>query len=135
MKKNYILGISFFFLFMTCSDDSADQQKDLSEIDIPEYYGTYLYNDEDCSHSDIQYATINENGITFFDFLGDNCDDTVKCYSEDIYELTEVTSDTFLIITYEGSNITNGEVYLTGDSVIQCLSMESQDMKHIPGIK
>ena len=38
MKKNYILVISFFFLFITCSDDSADQLKDLSEIDIPEYY-------------------------------------------------------------------------------------------------
>jgi hypothetical protein len=78
MKKYYILVISFIFLLITCSDDSADQQMDLSEIDIPEYYGTYLYNDEDCSGSDIQYATITENGITFFDFLGDNCDDTVK---------------------------------------------------------
>ena len=105
MKKNYISVIPLFFLFITCSDDSADQQKDLSEIDVPAYYGTYLYNDEDCSHSDIQYATIKENGITFFDFLGDNCDDTVQCYSKDIYELTEVTVDTFLIITDEGRAI------------------------------
>ena len=42
----------------------------------------------------------------------------MSCYVQDSYELTEVTSDTFLIITHEGSNITNGEVYLTGDSVI-----------------
>ena len=65
MKKNYISVIPLFLLFITCSDDSADQQKDLSEIDVPEYYGTYLYNDEDCSHSDIQYAISDLNGWEF----------------------------------------------------------------------
>ena len=118
MKKYYILVISFIFLLITCSDDSADQQKELSEIDIPTYFGTYLYNDEDCSGSDIQYATISENGITFFDFLGDNCDDTVSCYAQDSYELTEVTADTFLIVSQDGSYITGGELYLKGDSSI-----------------
>ena len=118
MKKNYILVISCILLLITCSDDAVDQQTNFVEIEIPEYYGTYLYNDNDCGGSDIQYATISDDGITFFDFLGDNCDDTVSCYFQDFYELTEVTSDTFLIITHEGSNITNGEVYLTGDSVI-----------------
>ena len=118
MKKNYILVISFIFLLITCSDDSADQQKELSEIDIPTYFGTYLYNDEDCSQSDVQYATLDENGITFFDFLGDNCDDTVSCYAQDSYELTEVTADTFLIVSQDGSYITGGELYLYGDSSI-----------------
>ena len=118
MSKNIVIIFSILFYLISCSDEKADSHSDFPEIDIPDYYGTYLYDDEDCSGSDIQYATLNENGITFFDFLGDNCDDTVKCYSKDIYELTEVTSDTFLIITHEGSNITNGEVYLTGDSVI-----------------
>ncbi len=118
MKKIFYLVLSFLIFFTTCSDDVADPQSDLPIIDVPNYYGTYLYNDEDCSRSDIQYAIMDENGITFFDFLGDNCDDTVKCYSKDTYALTEVTSDTFLIITDEESNITNGELFITGDTVI-----------------
>jgi len=119
MKKNFILVFSIPFLLNTCSDDKANPQiNPPPEVDIPNYYGTYLYKDNDCSTSDIQYATLDENGITFFDFLGDNCDDTVSCYAKDSYELTEVTSDTFLIITHEGSNITDGEVYLSGDTLI-----------------
>ena len=118
MKKYFILIFSFLFILLTCSDDSADQQKDLSEIDFKVYYGTYLYNDNDCSGSDIQYATISDNGITFFDFLGDNCDDTVSCYAQNSYELTEVTADTFLIVSQDGSYITDGELYLNGDSSI-----------------
>ena len=101
MAKNIVLIFSILFYHISCSDEEADPHSDFPEIDIPDYYGTYLYDDEDCSGSDIQYATLNENGITFFDFLGDNCDDTVQCYSEDIYELTEITSDTFLIITHD----------------------------------
>ena len=118
MKKYYILVISCILLLITCSDDAVDQQKDLSEIDIPEYYGTYLYNDNDCDGADIQYATISYDGIVFFDFLGDNCDDTVSCYVQDFYELTELTADTFLIVSQDGSYITDGELYLDGDSSI-----------------
>ena len=54
MKKNYILVISFFFLFITCSDDYADQQKDLSEIDIPEsIFGIKVF--PDLIHQYIRY--------------------------------------------------------------------------------
>ena len=118
MKKYFVLVFSFLFILITCTEDAADPQSDVVPIDLPSYYGTYLYNDEDCSGSDIQYATINENGITFFDFLGDNCDDTVSCYAQDSYELTEVTADTFLIVSQDGSYITDGELYLNGDSSI-----------------
>jgi hypothetical protein len=113
-----LLFIPFIFVLIACSDDSVDQQTDLAEIEIPEYFGTYLYNDNDCGGSDIQYATITENGITFFDFLGDNCDDTVSCYAKDSYELTEVTADTFLIVSQDGSYIMGGELYLNVDSSI-----------------
>ena len=85
---------------------------------IPEYFGTYLYNDHDCSGSDIQYATLDENGITFFDYLGDSCDDTVSCYAMDIYELTVLSQDTFLVVSEDSSSITDGEMYLDGDSSI-----------------
>ena len=64
-----LLFIPFIFVLIACSDDSVDQQKDLSEIDIPEYYGTYLYNDNDCDGADIQYATISDDGIIFFEYI------------------------------------------------------------------
>ncbi|MBT4053894.1 MAG: hypothetical protein HN815_02230, partial [Candidatus Marinimicrobia bacterium] len=51
MKKNYILVISCILLLITCSDDAVDQQTNFVEIEIPEYYGTYLYNDNDCGGS------------------------------------------------------------------------------------
>ena len=127
MKKYYILVISFIFLLITCSDDAADPQSDVVPIDLPSYYGTYLYNDNDCGGYDIQYATLDENGITFFDYLGDDCDDTVSCYAKDSYELTEVTADTFLIVSQDGSYITGGELYLKGDSSIT-LSYEENNV-------
>jgi hypothetical protein len=113
-----LLFIPCILLLITCTEDAADPQSDVVPIDLPSYYGTYLYNDDDCSGSDIQYATISDNGITFFDFLGDNCDDTVSCYAQDSYELTEVTTDTFLIVSQDGSYITGGELYLNADSSI-----------------
>jgi hypothetical protein len=113
-----LLFIPFIFLLVTCTEDAADPQSDVVPIDLPSYYGTYLYNDNDCGGSDIQYATISDDGITFFDFLGDNCDDTVSCYAQDSYELTEVTADTFLIVSQDGSYISDGELYLNGDSSI-----------------
>ena len=69
MTKYFVLVFSFLFILITCTEDTADPQSDVVPIDLPSYYGTYLYNDEDCSGSDIQYATITENGITFFDFI------------------------------------------------------------------
>ena len=118
MKKYFPLVFSFLFFFTTCSDDVADPQSGLPTIDVPAYYGTYLYKDDDCSRLDIQYATLDENGISFFDYLGDSCDDTVGCYAQDIYELTELSQDTFLIVSGEGGSITDGEIYVDGDSSI-----------------
>ena len=82
------------------------------------YYGTYLYQDKQCSGLDIQYTTIDENGISFFDYLGDNCDDTVECYSFQTFDLMEMSSDTLLIMADEESDVTNGIVYIASDSLI-----------------
>ena len=100
---------------MSCDDSQSDNKLLSTEINSI-HFGTYLYEDIDCSGSDIQYATIDQNGITLFDYLGDSCDDTVDCYSSNTYGLTELSQDTFLIISEEGSSITNGEIYMHGDS-------------------
>ena len=118
MTKNIVLMFSIIFLHLTCSDDISDPISSEIPIEAPTFFGTYLYNDNDCGGSDIQYATFDENGIAFFDYLGDGCDDTVSCYAQDSYELTEVTADTFLIVSQDGSYITDGELYLDGDSSI-----------------
>ena len=118
MTKNIVLMFSIIFLHITCSDDISDPISSEIPIEAPTFFGTYLYNDNDCGGSDIQYATFDENGIAFFDYLGDGCDDTVSCYAQDSYELTEVTADTFLIVSQDGSYITDGELYLDGDSSI-----------------
>ena len=116
MNKIFI-SICFSLLFlMTCADESSDPNSGSSSMEQLPYHGTYLYNDNDCGGSDIQYATIDTSGISFYDFLGDGCDDTVGCYSAYVYELTEVSSDTFMIVTGEGSPISNAELYLDGDS-------------------
>ena len=64
------------------------------DIETEPHYGTYLLKDFDCSGYDIQYLTIDENGISFFDYLGDLCDDTVNCYSSQSFELIESSLDT-----------------------------------------
>ena len=80
--KLRLLFITVSSLFIiTCSNEDGDTLIS-SDIETKSYYGTYLYQDNDCSVSDIQYATINQEGIAFFDFLGDNCDDTVECYKQ-----------------------------------------------------
>ena len=104
------------FFLINCSNESSEPNSDMPSADWLPYYGTYLYDDNDCGGQDIQYATLDQNGISFFDFLGDGCDDTVECYAANIYELTELSEDTFLIIPNDGSGITNGELYLDGDS-------------------
>ena len=118
MKIKFLLGFIIMFFFISCTDDTADPPSVMPDIELPMYYGTYLFNDVECGGADIQYSTIDENGITFFDFLGDNCDDTVSCYATNTYELAELSPDTFLIVSEEGSIITNGEIYLDGDSAI-----------------
>jgi len=118
MKLKFSLIVFGLIIFITCSDETTDPQKDAIENEIPAYYGTYLYSDHACGGADIQYATMDENGISFFDFLGDNCDDTAPCYAIDTYELTEISQDTMLIVSEDGSSITNGELYLDGDSAL-----------------
>ncbi len=116
-----MINRSIFFLlfigvvFLSCDDSQSDNKLLPTEINSI-HFGTYLYEDIDCSGSDIQYATIDQNGITLIDYLGDSCDDTVDCYSSNTYGLTELSQDTFLIISEEGSSITNGEIYMHGDS-------------------
>ncbi|MBT3517919.1 MAG: hypothetical protein HN716_07435, partial [Candidatus Marinimicrobia bacterium] len=83
MTKNIVLMFSIIFLHITCSDDISDPISSEIPIEAPTFFGTYLYNDNDCGGSDIQYATFDENGIAFFDYLGDGCDDTVSCYAQD----------------------------------------------------
>jgi len=56
--------------FWSCDDNQPENIPETNSI----HFGTYLYEDEDCSGSDIQYATFDSEGITFFDYLGDNCD-------------------------------------------------------------
>ena len=118
MKKYYILVISFIFLLITCTEDAADPQSDVVPIDLPSYYGTYLYNDDDCGGSDIQYLTIDIDGVSIFDFLGDSCDDTVSCYSIKVFDISESSIDTILNISNEDSDISNGIVQIISDSLI-----------------
>jgi hypothetical protein len=118
MKIKFLLGFIIILFLSTCSDEAAGPPSDIPDIEFPMYYGTYLYNDAECGGGDIQYATLDEDEITFFDYLGDECDDTVGCYATNTYELTELSQDTFLIVSEVGSSITNGEIYLDGDSSI-----------------
>ena len=112
MVRHLSLLLFIGLVFWNCGDEHSEIFIYINSI----YFGTYLYEDIDCSGSDIQYATIDQNGITLFDYLGDSCDDTVDCYSSNTYGLTELSQDTFLIISEDGSSITNGEIYLHGDS-------------------
>ena len=88
------------------------------DIETEPYYGSYLFKDFDCSGYDIQYLTIDINGISFFDYLGDLCDDKVNCYSSQSFELIESSVDTILIISNEDSEISNGLVHIVSDSSI-----------------
>ena len=114
--KIFFLILGFIF-FITCSENGSSNTNS-TDIEIMPYYGTYLYQDKQCSGSDIQYTIIDENGISFFDFLGDNCDDTVECYSVQTFDLMEMSSDTLLIMADEESDVTNGIVYIASDSLI-----------------
>ena len=111
----YVLYLFVISLFLwSCSYDSIEQKSEYYSI----HFGTYLYQDEDCSGDDIQYATFDSKGITFFDYLGDNCDDTTECYSMDTYELTEITQDSFLIVLDNVNTIPDGLININEDSTM-----------------
>ena len=114
---------SLFFLlfigvvFLNCDDSQSENKLLPAEINSI-HFGTYLYEDDDCSGNDIQYVTVASEGITFFDYLGDNCDDTVGCYATQTYELSEITQDSFLIVPETGSVIMDGTINIDGDSLM-----------------
>ena len=118
MTKYFVLVFSFLFILITCTEDTADPQSDVVPIDLPSYYGTYLYNDDDCGGSDIQYLTIDIDGVSIFDFLGDSCDDTVSCYSIKVFDISESSIDSILNMSNEDSDISNGIVQIISDSLI-----------------
>ena len=118
-----VINRSIFFLlflgmiFLSC-DDNQNETKFLPSETKLIHFGTYLYEDDDCSGSDIQYATFDSDGITFFDYLGDNCDDTVGCYTTQTYELSEITQDSFLIVPETGNVIIDGIINIDSDSIM-----------------
>ena len=93
----YFTGLSYF----ACDDDQQIEENDNNIEYFSPYIGTDLYDDDDCSGADIQYATFNRNQITLFDYLGDNCDDTVNCYSSEIYDIEQINQDSFYILSNE----------------------------------
>ena len=113
-------NISFLIIiafFISCSKD-GNTSVTSPDTEIQPYYGTYLYKDNDCSGYDIQYLTIDINGISFFDYLGDSCDDTVECYLVESFDITESSIDTVLDFFAENVNISNGTVHIVSDSLI-----------------
>ena len=116
MNKFFLLALFSLFLLMSCSESSTDMVEEDSQNKSLPYFGTYLYIDTECGGQDIQYATIDNEGITFFDLLSDGCDDTVECYTKDLYELAEISSDTFLIIPEDEHGIENAELYIASDT-------------------
>ena len=114
----YISVILFIgVVFLSCDDSQSEYKLLPTEINSI-HFGTYLYEDDDCSGNDIQYATLDNEGITFFDYLGDNCDDTVGCYATHTYELSEITQDSFLIVPETGNVIIDGIINIDSDSLM-----------------
>ena len=118
MKIRSLIFLIILGLIVSCSEQSEDTLVPSSGISLI-YHGTYLYQDTQCSGSDIQYATINDDGVTFYDYLGDSCDDTVECYSRHAYELSELSQDTLLIMADGDVDITNGMISFVSDSIIR----------------
>ena len=102
---------------ISCSKDGNASMNHL-DIEKESYYGTYLFKDSNCSGYDIQYLTIDESGISFFDYLGDFCDDTVNCYSAKSFELMKSSIDTILNISIENDEMSNGFIHIVSDSSI-----------------
>jgi hypothetical protein len=117
VKKRSGVFLILLGFIISCSDEASDALEPKNETMIT-YYGTYLYEDIQCSGSDIQYATIHSEGITFYDYLGDDCDDTVECYISHSYELAVLTNDTLLIMAEGNVEMTNGIVFMASDSVL-----------------
>ena len=113
-------NISFLIIiafYISCSKD-GNTSVTSPDTELQPYYGTYLYKDNDCSGYDIQYLTIDINGISFFDYLGDSCDDTVECYLVESFDITESSIDTVLDFSSENVNISNGTIHIVSDSLI-----------------
>tara|TARA_B100001996_G_C18204473_1_gene417314 strand:- start:77 stop:439 length:363 start_codon:yes stop_codon:yes gene_type:complete len=116
MNKFLLLFPVLFFMIFSCSKSLiASEESDLQN-QSPPFFGTYLYTDNECGGQDIQYATINVDGITFYDLLSDACDDTVECYSKDNYKLIETYVDTFVIVSENESSIQGAEIYIQNDT-------------------
>ena len=115
-SKNISLLIIFTY-FISCSKDE-NISVNSPDIEIGPYDGTYLLKDKDCSGEDIQYLTIYDNKISIFDYLGDICDDTVNCYSSDVFTLIESSEDTILNIADEDDEILNGYLHIVSDTLI-----------------
>jgi len=114
--KNIFI-ILFILYFISCSDN-GNSSVNSSDAEIQPYYGTYLLQDIDCFDTDIQYLTIDGNGVSIFDFLGDICDDTVGCYSSQSFELMSVSTDTLSFLANETSDINDGMIQIVSDSLI-----------------
>ena len=116
MNKFLLLFPVFFFMIFSCSKSPIKSEKsDLQNQSSP-FFGTYLYTDNECGGQDIQYATINVEGITFYDLLSDACDDTVECYTKDSYELSETSEDTFLITLDIDNGLQYAELHIQNDT-------------------
>mgnify|MGYP001257420317 CR=1 FL=1 len=105
------------FTFFSCSKDGIDNNIDLDKSVEP-FHGTYILKDMDCGGVDLQYLTIDINGILFFDYLGDECDDTVSCYQAESFELMDSSTDTILKFDNEDSEIINGLFHILSDSSV-----------------
>ena len=111
----YILPLIFFLISCT-RDEHIDNSS--SENSVKSYDGTYALKDMDCSGTDIQYLTIDNNRISLFDYLGDECDDTVECYLVESFDIKESSIDTVLDFYSENVEISNGTIHLVSDSLI-----------------
>ena len=69
-RKNLIFVITMLLFFSCSENDPSGENENNSSLSFP-YYGTYLYEDNNCGGHDIQYATIDMDGIVFFDLLSD----------------------------------------------------------------
>ena len=105
------------FIFISCSKD-GNSNNSYSDKAVEPFHGTYLLGDMDCGGADIQYLTIDIDGVSFFDYLGDECDDTVDCYASQSFELVESSIDTILEISNEDSEIINGFLHILSDSSV-----------------
>ena len=115
-RKHLTFLITLLLLFSCSENDPSGENENDSLVSFP-YYGTYLYEDNDCGGQDIQYATIDMDGIVFFDLLSDGCDDTVECYLRNAYNIAQLSPDTLLVTSLDDNTDIFGELYLQGDTM------------------